>query len=114
MKIYKVKVNGKLYEVELEAVDEVKGSVNPTPAEEKPAVPASSGEGANILAPIAGKLLDIKVKVGDAVKKGEIVAVIEAMKLENEVPSTADGIVKEVKGAKGSAVNNGDVLIVLG
>ena len=114
MKIYKVKVNGKLYEVELEAVEEVKGSVKAAPAEEKSAAPANSGEGANVLAPIAGKLLDIKVKVGDAVKKGEIVAVIEAMKLENEVPSTADGIVKEVKAAKGNTVNNGDVLIVLG
>ena len=114
MKIYKVKVNGKLYEVELEAVEEVKGSVKAAPAEEKSAAPTNSGEGANVLAPIAGKLLDIKVKVGDAVKKGEIVAVIEAMKLENEVPSTADGIVKEVKAAKGNTVNNGDVLIVLG
>lgn len=114
MKIYKVKVNGKLYEVELEAVDEVKGSVKPSAVEEKPAAPANNGEGVNVLAPIAGKLLDIKVKVGDAVKKGEIVAVIEAMKLENEVPSTADGIVKEVKASKGNAVNNGDVLIVLG
>ena len=114
MKIYKVKVNGKLYEVELEAVDEVKGSVKAAPAEEKPAAPANNGEGVNVLAPIAGKLLDIKVKVGDAVKKGEIVAVIEAMKLENEVPSTADGIVKEIKASKGNAVNNGDVLIVLG
>ena len=113
MKVYKVKVNGKLYEVELEAVDEVKGSVNAPAAES--AKQAASGQGAaNILAPIAGKLLDIKVKVGDAVKKGEIVAVIEAMKLENEVPSTADGIVKEIKASKGNAVNNGDVLIVLG
>ena len=114
MKIYKVKVNGKLYEVELEAVEEVKGSVKAATVEEKPAAPANNGEGVNVLAPIAGKLLNIKVKVGDAVKKGEIVAVIEAMKLENEVPSTADGIVKEVKASKGNTVNNGDVLIVLG
>ena len=113
MKVYKVKVNGKLYEVELEAVEEVKGSVN-APAANEPAKAAPSQGAANILAPIAGKLLDIKVKVGDAVKKGEIVAVIEAMKLENEVPATADGIVKEIKASKGNAVNNGDVLIVLG
>ena len=114
MKVYKVKVNGKLYEVELEAVEEVKGSVN-APAANEPAKAAAPSQGAaNILAPIAGKLLDIKVKVGDAVKKGEIVAVIEAMKLENEVPATADGIVKEIKASKGNAVNNGDVLIVLG
>ena len=114
MKIYKVKVNGKVYEVELEAVEEVKGSVTASAPEVKSEAPAAAGGESNILAPIAGKLLDIKVKVGDAVKKGQIIAVIEAMKLENEVPATADGVVKEIKINKGNVVNNGDVLIVLG
>ena len=107
MKIYKVKVNGKLYEVELEAVEEVKGSVKPATVEEKPAAPASNGEGANVLAPIAGKLLDIKVKDGDAVKKGEIVAVNEAMKLakvcDEKLKNAEEAITKLVK-------DNGDVV----
>ena len=75
--------------------------------------PVSNGA-ATILAPIAGKVIDIKVKVGDFVKKGQVVAIIEAMKLENEIPASAEGKVVEVKVSKGSAVNNKDVLIVLG
>ncbi len=111
MKIYKVKVNGKVYEVELEAVEEVKDSVSAPVAVAKAPV---SGGVATIDAPIAGKVLDIKVKVGDVVKKGQTVAVIEAMKLENEVPATAEGTVTEIRVNKGDAVNNKDVLIVLG
>ena len=112
MKVYKVKVNGKAYEVEVEAVDEVKGSVvaEPKKVEEAPA----TSDGANtIQAPIAGKVLSIKVKVGDTVKKGQTVAVIEAMKLENEIQSAFDGKVAEIKVSEGSDVRNKDVLFVL-
>jgi biotin carboxyl carrier protein len=112
MKLYRVKVNGKVFEVELEAVSEVKGNVQTTPAASAPA--SSSTGGATIVAPIAGKVLGIKVNVGDKVTKGQTVAVIEAMKLENEVPSTVEGTVKEIKVSTGASVNNGDVLIVLG
>ena len=115
MKIYKVKVNGKVYEVELEAVSENNATISAPAA--APATTASapvSNGAATILAPIAGKVLDIKVKVGDYVKKGQVVAIIEAMKLENEIPASAEGKVVEVKVSKGSAVNNKDVLIVLG
>lgn len=116
MKIYKVKVNGKVYEVELEAVEEVKGNIAaPVAASAAPVAAAPvSGGAATIEAPIAGKVLDILVKVGDTVKKGQNVAIIEAMKLENEIPSGADGTVKEIRVNKGDAVNNKDVLIVLG
>ena len=113
MKVYRVKVNGKVFEVELEAVSEVKGSVQSTPVS-TPVTSSSSTGGATIVAPIAGKVLGVKVKVGDKVTKGQTVAVIEAMKLENEVPSTVEGIVKEIKVSNGASVNNGDVLIVLG
>ena len=114
MKVYKVKVNGKVYEVEVEAVDEVKGSV-----EAPKAAPVSNNaipsEGANnIIAPIAGKVLDVKVNVGDTVTKGQTVAIIEAMKLENEIQSAFDGKVVDIKVAAGSDVRNKDVLIVLG
>lgn len=113
MKIYKVKVNGKLYEVELEAVEEVKGNIS-APKEVKEASAPVSGGANTIVAPIAGKVLDVKVKVGDTIKKGQTVAVIEAMKLENEVPSAFDGKVVEIKVSKGATVNNKDALIVLG
>ena len=112
MKLYRVKVNGKVFEVELEAVSEVKGNVVATPAASAPV--SSSIGGATIVAPIAGKVLTVKVNVGDKITKGQTVAVIEAMKLENEVPSTVEGIVKEIKVSTGASVNNGDVLIVLG
>ena len=110
MKLYRVKVNGKVFEVELEAVSEVQGNVTPSPVQ----TPAPLTNGATIVAPIAGKVLEVKVKVGDRVSKNQTVAVIEAMKLENEVPSPVEGVVKEIKVNAGASVNNGDVLIVLG
>ncbi len=112
MKTYKVKVNGKVYEVELEEVSESSEKIE-TVKQEVASAPVS--EGANVVkAPIAGKVLDVKVNVGDVVKKGQTVAIIEAMKLENEIQSGFDGKVVEVKAAKGSQVKNGDALIVLG
>ena len=118
MKVYKVKVNGKLYEVELEAVSEVAGSVSaPVATKTEPAPVASAPVSAGaktIVAPIAGKVLSIPVKVGDKVAKNQTVAVIEAMKLENEVPSPVEGTVAEIKISAGAQVNNKDVLIVLG
>ncbi|MDO4500482.1 MAG: DUF2118 domain-containing protein [Erysipelotrichaceae bacterium] len=113
MKIYKVKVNGKVYEVELEAVSEAPGSISAPAANTAAAAPVTGGAN-SILAPIAGKVVDVKVNVGDMVKKGQTVAVIEAMKLENEIQSQFDGKVVEIKASKGAQVNNKDVLIVLG
>lgn len=114
MKVYKVKVNGKVYEVELEAVEEKAGSVEaPKTAAPTTSTPTPAGA-STILAPIAGKVVDVKVNVGDTVKKGQTVAIIEAMKLENEIQSQVDGKVVEIKVTKGSNVANKDVLIVLG
>ena len=117
MKKYRIKVNGKLYEVELEAVTETSESIR-APAKEKveetkPNVSPTKG-GQNILAPIGGKIIDFQVKVGDTVKKGQTVAIIEAMKLENEVASEFEGVVKEIKVSKGAIVQNQEVIIVLG
>ena len=114
MKIYKVKVNGKVYEVELEAIEEKEGSIvveNQAPAA---AAPVSSGAGATIFAPIGGKLLEVKVKVGQTVNKGDVVCIIEAMKLENEVVATESGVVKEIVVSAGAMVANKDALIILG
>ncbi len=110
MKIYKVKVNGKYYEVEVSAVDEVAGKVQVEPEKEEKIV--SQGDNV-ILAPIAGKVLEVKVNVGDLVKKGQTVAIIEAMKLENEIQSAFDGQVSAVNIKKGDDVKNKDELIVL-
>ena len=115
MKIYKVKVNGKGYEVELESVSEAQGSiaVAQPAAQAAPAAPAAAGD-QEVKAPMAGTILDVKVAVGAQVKKGQVIAILEAMKLENEVVSTADGTVKQVLVNKGQAVTNQQVLIIVG
>ena len=115
MKIYKVKVNGKTYVVELEAVDEVKSAPVEIPASSAPAAaapaPVATGEGTDVLSPIQGNVVDVKVKVGDKVKKGDVLMVIEAMKLENDIPSTVDGIVSSIMVSKGSSVTAKQALV---
>ena len=115
MKIYRVKVNGKTYKVELEAMEEVKSESKPAEVkkDEKPVETTKSGDGIKVLAPIQGNLVDFKVKVGDKVKKGQTVAIVEAMKLENEVGSPSDGVVASLDVSKGSPVNNKQVIMTL-
>lgn len=114
MKIYKVKVNGKVYEVELESVTEAQGAVKADAPATQPSAPAASGDGVKVLAPMQGKILSVKVSVGSQVKKGQVIAILEAMKMENEVVSTADGVVKEIKVSKDQTVNNQDVIAIIG
>ena len=115
MKIYKVKVNGKVYEVELEAVEEKSGHIETTEAKQPAATTAAPASSANsITAPIAGKVTDIKVNVGDVVKEGQTVMIIEAMKLENEIQSAYSGKVTAILVKTGDDVRNKDVLITLG
>lgn len=119
MKIYKVKVNGKVYEVELEAVTEsdksIKEEVVPSvQKEERPVpTPTSSTGGNQVLAPIGGKVLDVKVSINQQVKKGDTLLIIEAMKLENEVKSQFDGKVVDIKVSKDASVNNKDLLMII-
>lgn len=121
MKIYKVKVNGKLYEVELESVSEAQGSVSaPSKSEVKEEAPKpkeapkTSGKGVELKAPLQGTILKVNVKVGDQVKKGQPVIILEAMKLENEVVAPADGVVSSILVNPGQSVNSQDVLLVVG
>ena len=67
-----------------------------------------------MLAPIQGSVVNLKVKVGDKVKKGDVILLIEAMKLENEVVAEFSGVVKSIAVAKGASVQNGQVLVVIG
>lgn len=114
-KIYKVKLNNKVYEVELQEVTSVEGEIIAENATAKTAVveKATSSSGASIQAPMPGVIVDIKVKVGDSVKKGDLVAIIEAMKMETELLSTADGVVSAINVTKGSQVDMGDAIITL-
>lgn len=118
MKIYKVKVNGKVYEVELESVSEQAGNIQ-APAKEAPAAPVqqaapSNGAGYELKAPMAGTILDVRVSVGQSVNAGDIVCILEAMKLENEVVADQGGVVKQVAVSKGDSVQNGQLIVVLG
>ena len=116
MKVYKVKVNGKVYEVELESVKESDAKIE-TPvksAQAAPAAPVSGGAGKDLVAPMAGTILDVKVNVGQTVKVGDVICILEAMKLENEVVADCDGVVKSIAVTKGAVVKNGQLIAKIG
>lgn len=117
--IVKMEVNGTPYEVEIDkTIDKpIKPSVvvKPRPAisPSKPAA-AKPAAGANaITAPLPGNIIQIFVKTGDTVKKGDKLLIIEAMKMENDILAEADGTVAEIKVQAGEAVLQGDTLITI-
>ncbi|MCI6152554.1 MAG: oxaloacetate decarboxylase subunit alpha [Fusobacterium perfoetens] len=128
LRAYRVNVNGKSYEVEVEEIGAQTTTAPvqpktapapvapaPTPKPEPTPAPAptqtTSASGEIVEAPMPGTIVDIKVKVGDSVKEGDLVAVIEAMKMETDLYSTKTGIVKAINAAKGTQVNTGDAII---
>lgn len=123
MKKYNVTVNGTAYEVTLEAVDasEVKAAPaqsaqapSPAPAPAvAPAAPVSGGK-ETITSPMPGNILNVNVTNGAAVKKGDVLMILEAMKMENEIMSPCDGTVLSVNVTKGASVETGAVLCVIG
>lgn len=115
MKVYKIKVNGKVYEVEVE-VYEKSGTIQMenNQVQEKTTVSNGNYEGEKVKAPIQGNVLSLKVKKGDKVNKGDVLLILEAMKMENEILSTVSGVVKEIYVSEGKSVNNEDVLLVIG
>ena len=112
MKVYKVKVNGKVYEVELESVSESSAKIEAPAKTEQPkaAAPVVSGEGCKLNAPMAGTILE----VGQQVNAGDVLFILEAMKLENEVVAPNGGVVKSITVSKGDAVENGKLLAIIG
>ncbi|HEY8395967.1 MAG TPA: biotin/lipoyl-containing protein [Bacilli bacterium] len=116
MKVYKVKVNGKEYVVEVESVEEVKASPESAPkAEPKPVkTTVDSTEGTTVKAPMQGTIVNVKVNVGDTVKRGDVLVVLEAMKLENDIVSPTSGIVKAILVEKGQSVSNQAPLVIIG
>ena len=117
MKKYRVTVNGTVYEVELE---EITGAVPAAPAA-APAAPAAApaapaapaGDGEKITSPMPGTILSVNVAPGQSVRKGDVLMVLEAMKMENEIMCPRDGVVSSVQAAKGAAVESGTLLCVL-
>lgn len=134
MKKFKVTVNGKAYEVE---VEEMGGAPAAAPAPQAAAAPAQAApaapapapapaatpapavggpipEGAiTVKAPMPGRISALKAEAGKAVKRGDIILVLEAMKMQNDITATADGTLHEIRVNPGDNVKTGDVLAVI-
>lgn len=121
MKNYRITVNGNTYDVAVEelAQGEAVASVPaapvsaPVPAA-KPAAPTASAAPADaykITSPMPGTILDLKVKQGDTISANQVVAILEAMKMENEIVTPVGGKVVSVNVAKGGAVDTGDLIL---
>ena len=108
MKNLTVTVNGVAYNVTVEE----NTNAAPAPAA-APAAPAAAGS-VPVNAPMPGTILDIKVKAGAAVKAGDVVMILEAMKMENEISAPQDGTIASIDVRKGDTVNSGDVLYTMG
>ena len=119
MKKYVIKLNNKVYEVEMEEVTSEESSKLVQEAGAKSMTTASpqvvpTSESENIEAPMPGTILTVKVKIGDMVKKGDLLLILEAMKMENEIVSPIDGRITHVGVSNGAVVNPGDILITIG
>lgn len=118
MKNYRITVNGTAYDV---AVEELGAGAAPAAvaapapvaaAAPAPAAPAVAGS-IEVAAPMPGKILNVKAGVGTAVKKGDVILILEAMKMENDVVAPEDGTVASINVSAGDAVEAGDVLATL-
>ena len=114
MKKYHVNVNGNDYEVAIELISEseAKATTSQKAIESLPTTSSLGGE--KITSPMPGNILNVNVKVGDAVKKGQVLLILEAMKMENEIMAPKDGTVTSVNVQKGSTVESGALLVTLG
>ena len=123
MKKYNVTVNGTAYEITLEVIDAASTTTAPTtpvapaapvaaaPVATPAAAPAAGGE--NVNAPMPGTILSVNVQNGAVVKKGDVLMVLEAMKMENEIMAPCDGTVASVNVTTGASVDTGAVLCVI-
>lgn len=123
---YVVSLNNKKYEVDVDessavlvgVSDEVVATpapVSTTPlAPQAPAqAPANVADGTSIKAPMPGSILAVNVTNGQSVKQGDVIVILEAMKMENEILAPNDGVVKQVLVSKGNNVDTNDILVVL-
>ncbi len=118
MKQLKITVNGVAYDVCVEEVGEASAPVAasaaaPAPVAAPAPAPAPAAEGESVCAPMPGTILSVVVSVGQKVSKGDVLCVLEAMKMENEIYAPRDGEVASVTASKGEAVESGKVLVVL-
>lgn len=117
MKRFNVTVNGKSYDVAVEEITDGSAPVAAAPAAPvvnkpaaAPAAAPAKGEGEAVSAPMSGTILDVKVSVGDSVTKGQVIMVLEAMKMENDIVSPCDGKITSLLVKKGDTVSPSDTL----
>jgi len=118
MKNYEITVNGKVYAVTVKEVDEAtfNASQSESVQENKQNVQTTgtaAGKGIEVTAPMPGSIIDVAVQVGTAVKAGQLLCVLEAMKMENSIVAPEDGTVSEVLVSKGAQVEAGEILVKL-
>ena len=120
MRKFNINVNGKIYVVEIEETGEAAPVIEPSKAAEAPKAetpkaaeaPKAAAGATTLPAPRPGPILDVKVAVGTAVKAGDVICILEAMKMENEIVAPQDGTITSVV-AKGASVNSGDLLAAM-
>lgn len=124
---YIVTLNNKNYEVDVTETEAVITAITDVaapvaapsapapvaPAPAAPAAPVAAVDGEKVVSPMPGTILNVNAAVGQAVKAGDVLFILEAMKMENEIVASSDGTVKQVLVSKGATVNTGDVLAVL-
>jgi biotin carboxyl carrier protein len=113
MKKYRVTVNGTAYEIQLEELTGAAPAASAPAAAPAPAPAAASAGGEQVTSPMPGTILDVKVSQGAAVKKGDVLMILEAMKMENEIMCPRDGTVASVNASKGATVESGTLLCVI-
>lgn len=119
MKNLRITVNGIAYDVQVEELgaDAAPAAVPAAPAPAKSAAPAPKkaavGAGEKVAAPMPGTIVSVNVSDGQAVKKGDVLVVLEAMKMENEIKAPADGTVTSVAVSKGESVDTGATLVTI-
>ena len=112
MKKYRVTVNGTAYEIELEELTGAAPAPAPAAPAPAPAAAAPAG-GEQVTSPMPGTILSINVAAGDTVKRGQVLMILEAMKMENEIMCPCDGKIASVNTSKGSSVESGTLLCVI-
>ena len=110
-KKYIITVNGNKYEV---VVEDANPNEVYTPKAAPAAAPAPAAGGEKVTSPLPGTVLKVVAKAGQAVKSGDVLCVIEAMKMENDIVAPVDGTVASVSVSEGATVNSGDLLYVIG